>query len=75
MDLILGDATPRFKPENEPPYRAGEAAWSFSLPELTEARRKNSMRFVRSLARTLLGWSLLFSMHVVARDYRFDGFH
>ncbi len=31
------------------------------------------MRFVRSLARTLLGWSLLFSMHVLARDYRFDG--
>src|SRR5258708_4749537 len=30
------------------------------------------MRFVRSLARTILGWSLLFSMHVLARDYRFD---
>src|SRR6266849_5117385 len=30
------------------------------------------MRFVRSLFGTLLGWSLLFSMHVLARDYRFD---
>ena len=31
------------------------------------------MRFVRSVARTLLGWSLLFSMHLLARDYHFDG--
>src|SRR5437870_10701511 len=31
------------------------------------------MRFVRSLARTLLGWSLLFSIQVLARDYRFNG--
>src|SRR5258706_7426383 len=31
------------------------------------------MRFVRSLTRTFLGWSLLFSIHVLAGDYRFDG--
>ncbi len=31
------------------------------------------MRFVRSLARTFLGCWLLASMHVLARDYRFDG--
>src|SRR5438445_12107455 len=31
------------------------------------------MRFVRSLARILLGWSLLFPMHVLAGDFRFDG--
>ena len=46
---------------------------SFSLPELTEVRCKNSMRFVHSLARTFLGCWLLASMHVLARDYRFDG--
>ena len=34
---------------------------------------KNNMRFVRSLARILLGWSLLLSLPVFARDYRFDG--
>jgi hypothetical protein len=28
---------------------------------------------MRSLARTLLSWSLLFSVSVLARDYRFDG--
>src|SRR5260370_41211021 len=31
------------------------------------------MRFARSLARILLGWSLLFPVRVFARDYRFDG--
>jgi len=31
------------------------------------------MRFVHSLARTFLGCWLLASMHVLARDYRFDG--
>src|SRR6185369_2463358 len=30
------------------------------------------MRFVHPLFGTLLGWSLLFSMHVLARDYHFD---
>ncbi len=34
---------------------------------------QNNMCFVRSLARSILGWSLLFSMHVLAREYRFDG--
>ena len=31
------------------------------------------MGFVRSLTRTLCGWLLLFSLPVLARDYRFDG--
>src|SRR5712671_5381674 len=31
------------------------------------------MHFLRSLARTILGCSLLFSMLALARDYRFDG--
>jgi len=30
------------------------------------------MRLVRSLTRTLCGWLLLFSLPVLARDYRFD---
>ena len=31
------------------------------------------MGSVRSLTRTLLGWSLLFSLPVLARNYPFDG--
>src|SRR5882762_3239105 len=31
------------------------------------------MRLVRSPTRTLCGWLLLFSLPVLARDYRFDG--
>src|SRR5437016_10243417 len=41
--------------------------------ELTRARHKNSMRCVRLLVRILLACSLLFSVSVLARDFRFNG--
>src|SRR6185295_10238190 len=40
---------------------------------MTRAARKNSMRFVRSLAQILFACSMLFCMHALARDYRLDG--